>query len=247
MKRGAKSGFTSATSNVDDLLKQLGSGSNLYDGDYTDDNNPLLMGYQKLSSDEAASFLHTTDDNINLNDSAYDDGYEYHDLPLNKLLLRLKVGKGATVLSDDDFDEYVARSGSQVYYRGWSGKAAVKRFISTKNNHVGNGVYGDGYYFTPSKSVANSYSAHGTVTKLALSPKARVIKYSDLRNRMSTQASGKFKSALYKAGHKGSGRTYGSNDGESQFALKLGYNVIDMGSGYLVGITNDAFVISKKY
>lgn len=253
--RGGSSGFSGGTGrggSLNGLLQQLNQNQTIngpqwmHQGNYTDENNPALIQYQQKEDDKTANFLAGTNNKINLNDPAYDDGYVYHDIPLNKLLLRLGVGKGATVLSDSDFDKYVQQSGQQVMYRGWSNKSAADRFVNTTHNHVGNGRYGDGYYFTPDKGTAKVYSGDGTVTKIALSPKARVISYRDLVSKMS-QSSSKLQNALAKTGTGGSGRTYGSNKGEAQFALKLGYNVIDVGSGYLYGITNDAFVVSKKY
>lgn len=255
--RGGSSGITSGGpsgrgGSLNSLLQQLGSNQStngpswMYQGDYTDDNNPALVQYQQKEDDKTANFLAGTNKNIDPNDPAYADGYTYHDIPLNKLLLRLGVGKGATVLSDSDFDKYVQQSGQQVMYRGWSNKGAADRFVNTTHNHVGNGRYGDGYYFTPDQGTAKVYSGDGTVTRMALSPKARVISYTDLQSKM-MQASSKLQSSLRKAGTGGSGRTYGANVGEAQFALKLGYNVIDVGGGYLYGVTNDAFVVSKKY
>lgn len=256
--RGGSSGFSAGGSpngrggSLNGLLQQINNNQTvngpqwMHQGDYTDENNPALMQYQQKEDDKTANFLAGTDNKIDLNDPAYADGYVYHDIPLNKLLLRLGVGKGATVLSDSDFDKYVQQSGQQVMYRGWSNKGAADRFVNTTHNHVGNGRYGDGYYFSPDKGTAKAYSGDGTVTKMALSPKARVISYSDLVSKMS-QASSKLQNSLRKTGGGGSGRTFASNKGEAQYALKLGYNVIDVGGGYLYGITNDAFVVSKKY
>lgn len=210
---------------------------------YTDNNNPDLLKYQAQTDDKTASFLAGTARSINLNDPKYDDGYVYHNIPLNKLLLRLNITGGPTVLSDKDFNAYCKQTGQTAMYRGWSGQAAVDRFMNATHNHVGSGRYGDGYYFSPSKSTAKQFGS--TVTKMALSPSARVIDYSRLRNMMS-QASPKLQSALNKAGSTGTGSYYGPNKGEAQYALKMGYNVVDMGGGYLYGVTGDAFVTSKK-
>ena len=256
--RGSKSGLIPRGRNASltSLLQQIEDNKNLkganwmYQGDYTDDNNKALVRYQTEADDDIARFLAGTDQKIDLTDKAYADKYPYYDIPLNKLLLRLGVGKGATVLNDAEFDAYIQQSGQQVVYRGWSGEAAVERFCNTVHNHVGNGRYGDGYYFSPDVSVAQDYArmsrtGQGVVTRMALSPNARVIDYNTLKN-MIAQVSPKLQGALYHTGHGGSGRTYGANIGEAQFALKLGYNVIDTGTGYVYGITNDAFVINRN-
>lgn len=218
-------------------------------GDYDDNGNPALIKYQGQEDDKTANFLASTDRNIDLSDPQYADGYAYHDLPLNRLLLRLGVTGGPLVLSDADFQKYVQQTGAQVVYRGWSGKAAVDRFMNATHNHVGNGIMGDGYYFSPDLHTAVSYSGsgmrgQGEITKMALSPSARSIDLGTLRSMM-YNASPKLQRSLAKAGTMGSGRTYGSNSGEMQFALKMGYNVIVSG-GFVVSGTADAFIVSKK-
>ena len=218
-------------------------------GDYDDHGNPNLIKYQGQEDDKTASFLAGTDRNVNLNDPQYQDGYSYHNLPLNRLLARMGINKGATVLNDSDFNAYLKATGQTAGYRGWSSSASADRFLNTKNNHVGNGVMGDGYYFSSSRSVAVSYSGsgrmgRGEITRVALSPSARVIDLGALRTAM-YRASPKLQSSLSKAGTYGSGRTYGPNSGESQYALKMGYNVIKSGN-YYVAVTNDALVVSNK-
>lgn len=219
-------------------------------GDYTDDNNPELVKYQGQEDDKTARFLAQTDKTVDLNnDPQYNDGYTYHDLPLNRLLARLGIKKGPTVLSESQFNQYVQQTGQQVMYRGWSSSDSAQRFLNTTNNHVGNGVMGDGYYFSPDRYTAIQYSGsmrtgNGEIMKVALSPNARVVDLQTVRNHIGNQSQN-LRHALYKAGSFGSGRTYGANSGEAQMALKMGYNVIQNGS-YFVAITNDALVVSKK-
>ena len=219
-------------------------------GGYTDGNNPNLVKYQGQEDDKTANFLASTDRTVDLNnDPQYNDGYSYHDIPLNRLLARLGVNKGPTVLSESQFKQYVQQTGQQVMYRGWSSSDSAQRFLNTTNNHVGNGVMGDGYYFSPDRSTAISYSGsmrtgNGEIMKVALSPNARVVDRGAVQAAIAA-ASPKLRSALHKAGHYGSGRTYSGNSGEAQMALKMGYNVIQSGN-YLVAITNDALVVSRK-
>lgn len=218
-------------------------------GDWDDGGNPAIVKYQGQDDDKTANFLAGTDRNVDLNDPQYADGYAYHDLPLNRLLLRLGVVGQPIVLSDNDFQSLVSQTGAQVVYRGWSGKAAVDRFMNATHNHVGNGIMGDGYYFSPDRSTAASYSTHGfghgEITQMVLNPsKARAIDLSTLRSMMGN-ASPKLQRSLQKAGTMGSGRTYGSNSGEMQYALKMGYNVIVSGN-FIVGGTADAFIVNKK-
>lgn len=261
--RGSKSGLSAGGGfggfgSLQNLINAVNNGGSLAStvntdpnqrGDWDDGGNPAVVKYQGQDDDKTANFLAGTDRNVDLNDPQYADGYVYHDLPLNRLLLRMGVNGQPIVLNDNDFQSLVQKTGAQVVYRGWSGKAAVDRFMNAKHNHVGNGVMGDGYYFTPNISTAANYSTHGTghgeITKMVLNPaKSRAIDLGTLRSMMA-QASPKLQRALYKSGTMGSGRTYGSNSGEMQFALKMGYNVIVNGN-YIVGGTADAFIVSKK-
>lgn len=258
--RGSKSGLSAGGGyggfgSLQNLIQAASSGVAFavnYDpnqrGDYDDNGNPALVKYQGQDDDKTANFLAGTDRSVDLNDPQYADGYAYHDLPLNRLLLRLGVVGQPTVLSDSDFNSYVRQTGADVVYRGWSSAAAVDRFMNATHNHVGNGIMGDGYYFSPDKSTAVTYSGHGAghgeITKMALSPTARAIDLGTLRNMMAS-ASPKLQRSLAKAGSMGSGRTYGSNSGEMQYALKMGYNVIVSGN-FVVSGTADAFIVSKK-
>ena len=261
--RGGKSGLSAGGGfggfgSLQGLVSAVGSGMNLqYDvntdpnkrGDWNDDGNPQIVKYQGQEDDKTARFLASTDRTVDLNDPQYADGYDYHDLPLNRLLLRTGVVGQPIVLDDSDFQSLVQQTGAQVVYRGWSGKAAVDRFMNATHNHVGNGVMGDGYYFSPDRSIAASYSTHGyghgEITQMVLNPmKAKAIELSTLQSMM-RRASPTLQRSLNKAGTMGSGRTYGSNSGEMQYALKMGYNVIVSGD-YVVGGTADAFIVSKK-
>ena len=261
--RGGKSGLSAGGGyggfgSLGGLIQAVGSGMSLdYDvntdptkrGDWNDDGNPQVVKYQGQEDDKTANFLASTDHTIDLNDPQYADGYGYHDLPLNRLLLRMGVTGQPIVLDDNDFQALVQQTGAQVVYRGWSGKSAIGRFMNATHNHVGNGVMGDGYYFSPDISTAAGYSAHGfghgEITQMVLNPlKARAVDLSTLQTMMQ-QASPKLQSSLYKTGTMGSGRTYGSNSGEMQYALKMGYNIIVSGD-YVVGGTADAFIVSRK-
>lgn len=248
--RGASSGLSHTTATVNRLLQtiqsnQAKSGPNWqHKGDYDNGGNPALIKYQGQDDDKTANFLASTERSIDLNDPQYADGYIYHDIPLNKLLLRLGVKGGPQVVSEADFNAYIRHTGQEVVYRGWSGQSSADRFLNAPNNHVGNGRYGDGYYYTPDLRTAKLYGS-GIVTKMALSPTARVISYSDLQSRMG-QMSPKLQGALHHTGTGGSGRTFAPNAGEAQAALKLGFNVIDVGGGYRYAVTADALIVSKK-
>ena len=90
--RGASSGLTSNSPSLNRLLKtiqnnQAQTGPDWqHKGDYDNNGNPALIKYQQQEDDKTANFLASTDRNVDLNDPQYDDGYSYHDIPLNMLL-----------------------------------------------------------------------------------------------------------------------------------------------------------------
>lgn len=212
-------------------------------GDYTDNGNPELLKWQGQTEDKSANFLAKVDRTTDLAQiqQATGDKWAFYDNPQQKLVESMNLNAPATVLSESDFNKYVKQTGATVLYRGWSGQDAVDRFKNSPNSHIGNGINGDGYYLAPDKSTARSYG--GTGTKMALSPNARVVSL-DAVNTAINNASPKFKSALRKSGSGGT-RTYGSNHGQAQMALKMGYNTIDAGWA-VIPLTRDAVVISDR-
>jgi hypothetical protein len=212
-------------------------------GDYTDNNNPELLKLQGQTDDKTANFLAKTwkERDFNSVQQQTGDQWSFYDNPMQATVLALDLNKPATVLSESDFNNYVQKTNSTVLYRGWSGQNAVDRFNNSPNSHIGNGINGDGYYFSASKSTAQGYG--GTGMKAALSPNARVVSLNDLNWEM-RKNSPRLKKSLAKAGSAGT-RTFGPNNGQAQMALKMGYNTIDAGWA-VIPLTRDAVVVSVQ-
>lgn len=218
---------------------------------YTANGNPELVKYQGQDDDKTARFLAKVARETDYAD--YDDGkYGFYDNSFQKLILRLGVANQPQVVSDAVFNQYVSQTGSEVMYRGFSSSDSADRLTDAKYFHTGTVIYGDGLYFTTSKSTAASYgigTGKGAIRKMALSPQARVCDYNDARNAM-MGASQKLQSSLSAAGHAGS-RSYGGNSGVAQWALKNGYNCVRVSYGsdsYYYALTGDALIVSaKKY
>lgn len=254
MGRG-KSGVQNNRTPVSTLIQQYQNNQNSkgpqFDevGDYDGNGNSKLKEWQQMSDADAAHQLHVISDNVDIRDKQYDDGFGYHDLSSQKFVLDRDLNNPATILSEKDFNDYVNQTGALVMYRGWSGQDAKTRFEEAKNSHLGNGIYGDGYYASTDIDTARGYSNGGVVSKFAISPNARVVDISKIDAEIS-KVTTRFQSALSKAG--GSvdyGRTYGTNEGQMQMALKMGYNVIHVdryGGDYYVALTRDALVTTKK-
>lgn len=212
-------------------------------GDYTDNNNPELLKWQGQTDDKSANFLARVDRTTDLNaiQSDTNDPWGFYDNPMQKFSLQMGLNQPTTVLSETDFNNYVKQTGSTVLYRGWSGDDAINRFENSPNSHTGNGINGDGYYYSATLSTAQGYGNIGQ--KAALSPNARVISV-DAVNQAIANSSGKFKRSLSLAGSTGQ-RSFGNNEGQAQMALKMGYNTIDAGWA-VIPLTRDAVVVSSK-
>lgn len=207
------------------------------------------MKFQGQEDDKTARFLAKVDRTTDY--SQFNDGYGFRDNPYQKLVLQLGLNKPPTVVSDAQFNAIAKQTGAEVFYRGWSSESSADRFMQAQYTHTGTGLYGDGIYFANNISTAASYGigrGQNAITKMMLSPNARVVDYNALVSSMPSGSSQLGKSLRY-AGS-GASRSYGRNSGESQWALKMGYNVIKVDAGfgepYYVGLTRDAFIVSKK-
>lgn len=227
-----------------------GSLKGVYEPGYDADGNQAVTKWQGQTEDKATRFLAKVHNDIDYNN--YPDGYGFYEGDYQKFSLALGLNAKPQVMPDAQFDKMVAQYGLQTIYRGEAGQAQVDRFMNADYSHTGVGSYGDGFYFSDRASTANDYADYkggknGRVMKMALSPTARIITYDALRREMA-KAGYAFQSALHKQGH--SATSSYLNEGEAQFAIKLGYNVVSncgfMGSDYHYALTRDAFIVSDK-
>ena len=248
----------------------------VYQPGYDANGNPAVQKWQNQSDDtKAARFLAKTHNDIQMqgydpakgsyaeavgpNGTVYNDGYGFYQGDYQNFSLALGLNDQPTVVRDATFNQLVKQNNLQVVYRGDTGDSQIDRFMTSTYSHTGVGSYGDGFYFSDNKSTANSYAASkasmatgnrsdGRILKMALSPNARIISYSDLQLAM-RNAGAPLTRALSKQGSSASSASYW-NSGEAQFALKMGYNVIAgcgfSGSDYHYALTRDAFIVSSK-
>lgn len=102
-----------------------------------------------------------------------------------KVAIDLGMVETPQVVSKDDFNKYVGESGAVVCYRGvkntpdMSGASMLYQMAyNTQENYFGDGIYGDGLYFSTDQNTAVAY-AHGSeaVAMCAIRPDAKVIDY----------------------------------------------------------------------
>ena len=207
--------------------------------DFTDNNNPALVKWQNQNDDsKTARYLSKLGKAQTPAQDA--EGYTYHQSAFQNMVI--DQGLNAPVYAKMDrnsFNAYCKANNLQPFYRGWSGGNASKdRFENAAAFHTGTGMYGEGLYFGD-KSTASGYSG-GAMTKAALSPNARVVDLSDVQAALSASGASR---AFARSGQSTTGY-YSKNSGESQMALKMGYNVIRTSWSYVV-LSRDAVVIQK--
>lgn len=102
-----------------------------------------------------------------------------------KVAIDLGMVETPQVVSKDDFNKYVEESGAVVCYRGvkntpdMSGASMLYQMAyNTQENYFGDGIYGDGLYFSTDQNTAVAY-ANGSeaVAMCAIRPDAKVIDY----------------------------------------------------------------------
>lgn len=209
--------------------------------DYTDNNNPALLKWQQQTDeDKMARYLAKLGKQPVPPPDA--EGYAYYESPFQNMVIDMNLNAPVYAkLSQSDFDTYCQQNGLTPIYRGWDGGTASRnRFENAAMSHTGTGMYGEGYYFG-SNSTASNY-ASGALTVGALSPNARVVDLTTVRNAIGNLNSSRTRKAFEKSGHTPS--TFDDNIGEAQMALKMGYNVIRTSWSYVV-LTRDALVIRK--
>ena len=247
----------------------------VYKPGYDGNGNAQVQKWQGQSDDtKAARYLAGVHNNLKMQNpngnafmevydaktgQTFSDGYGFYQGDFQNFTLSLGLNDKPTVMSDAAFNRMVKSNNLQVVYRGDTGDSQIDRFMNSTYTHTGVGSFGDGFYFSDSKATANSYAGdkawkatgdrtNGRVLKMALSPNARIISYTDLEAAM-VKAGVPLKSALTKQGRSAQGASYW-NEGQAQFALKMGYNVIAgcgwAGSDYHYALTRDAFVVSDK-
>ena len=240
-RRGGQGGGTSFPP------QQYGSGGlkGNYQPGYTANDNPQLLKWQGQEDDKAARYLAKVHNTVDVD--SYQDNHPFYDFDMQKFTLAMGLNDKPTIMKDADFEKMVAKNNLQVLYRGESGQDAADRLLGDAYYHPGTGFYGDGMYFSEDETVANNYAwdkggSDGVYEKFVLGPNAHVVQYDDLVQRMNSDTSYNLNRALYRAGQTS---RYG-NEGQAQYALKLGYNVIEIHRGKHVLLTRDAAIFSDK-
>lgn len=208
--------------------------------------------YSSASLQNAAPAPVTTPSGLTLSNVQAMDDQQLHDflidvnktdipdflnnIHLQKMVYALGLNDKPEVVDRDTFDELISFGGSYTpIYRTvndtkvngipFSAKDVCDMLIDGDTTYIGNGIHGDGLYFSNDIAGSKAYgngSGNSKTVAAVLNSKAKVISERQLKslydNYVKTHP--KTRKAL------GYARNYSSNDSMSQFALTQGYNVI---------------------
>lgn len=207
-----------------------------------------LQQVQAMNNKEFESYLDNLD-NLTLN---YDASYDYSkNCSFQKMVTDLGLNDKPNVVDKTTFETILAQnSNAKIIYRGVnSGKDITATEILNQIKysdgfHVGGGMVGDGLYYTGSVHYASNFAGtSGKIQRAIIDPNAKIASARELTKQYnklpkSTQR------ALSRSGSKSTGTWY--NDGESQLAIKLGYDAIQgVNSDHLVILNRKILTIDK--
>lgn len=101
-----------------------------------------------------------------------------------KVAIDMAVCETPQVVSREDFDKYVKDSGAVVCYRGvkdideMTGEnMQFQMAYNTQKPYFGDGIFGDGLYFSTRKDTAESYAGRAEISTCAVRPDAKILEY----------------------------------------------------------------------
>lgn len=191
-----------------------------------------LADVQAMDDDALHDFL------ISVNDTDTPDFL--NTVHLQKMIYALGMNNKPEIISQQEFDDMTVNapfgSGQPVLYRTvndttltgnvpMSARQMQQQFLKGDLTYIGNGIHGDGLYFSDSKSGSRAYGRGGGRSAMVagvLNKNARPITEAKLKSEYNKFIKNHPRSrrAL------GFARSHSYNDSMSQFALIRGYNVI---------------------
>ena len=185
--------------------------------------NMRVKSFRQLSTDDAAkAYLdaRTAVGSIDVRQELASNGL--NDTALQHLVNNLDMHEPGVVLPDRDFDRQAKTEalGGVVLYRGAT-DIAIQNIMYGDKMYIGEGIHGDGIYFSTSKSTAKQYAWGGTnatVTAYIDKSMANVVKESTLRRMLAAEP--------YHIQN-----SFRGNTGLSAYGIYKGYNVIHVPGG----------------
>lgn len=101
-----------------------------------------------------------------------------------KVAIDMGVYETPQVVSQEDFDKYVKESGAAVCYRGvkdidsMTGENMMFQMAyNTQEPYYGDGIFGDGLYFSTRKETAEGYAGRAAIATCAVRPDSKILEY----------------------------------------------------------------------
>lgn len=101
-----------------------------------------------------------------------------------KVAIDMGVYETPQVVSQEDFDKYVKESGAAVCYRGvkdidsMTGENMMFQMAyNTQEPYYGDGIFGDGLYFSTRNETAEGYAGRAAIATCAVRPDAKILEY----------------------------------------------------------------------
>lgn len=101
-----------------------------------------------------------------------------------KVAIDMAVCETPQVVSREDFDKYVKDSGAVVCYRGVKDIDSMtgenmqfQMAYNTQEPYFGDGIFGDGLYFSTRKDTAESYAGRAAISTCAVRSDAKILEY----------------------------------------------------------------------
>ena len=101
-----------------------------------------------------------------------------------KVAIDMGVYETPQIVSQEDFDKYVKESGAAVCYRGVKDIDSMigenmmfQMAYNTQEPYYGDGIFGDGLYFSTRKETAEAYAGRAAIATCAVRPDAKILEY----------------------------------------------------------------------
>lgn len=213
-------------------------------------------GMRQLGDMSFEEFESTIDGLFDPESGRYNSGLDssyYMQNGTQALIKQFGINDKPQVVGKGEVDAIAAENGTPVLYRGlvnsskMTSQEIANQMLNDPNNRIGGGVFGDGFYFSPSLNMAEQYAGNsGTIVKATLNPKtAKVIEHKDVLKEMEKYSQHPTKHTLTDKLWDVCDSPQWGNQGESVMALKMGYNVIKAGNNKYVVIDRGALVVEE--
>lgn len=135
-----------------------------------------------------------------------------------RLVTELGMNGKPTILSKDEFDRVAAESGALLLYRGVTGNGTMsaedikQHTMRADLTYIGDGIHGDGLYFSTDRRTAQSYAGWGGAVTTAFIDKSKMRAIDENKLDKMMHSDPEYSHTVFRD--------------KSEYAIYKGYNVI---------------------